>query len=661
MSSVMGKVLWVDLNTGQFREEKIPEKIYNEFLSGMGLAAHLLYEHIPPGADPLGPENILGFVSGLLTGTPSLFSGRWMAVGKSPLTETWGEANCGGYFSLAIKKCGYDGIFVTGQSQQPVYLWVDPGGPQLLDADDLWGVDTSTTEQLLLDRHGDQRKPGVICIGPAGEKRSLIAGISHDFGRLAARSGLGAVMGSKNLKAVVLAGAQSVPVGDSQEMKALCQKPARITRSNTPLSSRMMALGGMIVRNPWIKFRWDGIIWSGILRKWGTIGLNQTLIEWGDAPIKNWSGTHADFPLGASKQISPGAISSLEHKKYHCLACPLGCGGKILYFGENQVSKRPEYETTLAFTGLVLNEDYSLVLEINDLLNRAGMDSISAGGTVAAAIEWYQDGTLTREDTGGLELTWGNRDAILSLVKAMIAREGIGDILADGSKRAAERLKIEDRKAAIVAGGSELAFHDTRLDPGHALHAGVDPAPGRHTTGSFLYYVLYRLWTRLPGLPKPPLISRKNSNLIPSQEIIQRAVATSKFTNYYNALGICLFGIYIGVDRLPLFEWTNAATGWSRTPKDYMKVGHRIQTLRQLFNIKQGIKPIDIKISRRALGIPPQQSGPNQGNQVDYPAMRRMYWEQIGWDPDSGYPTRETLTELGLDDRVAGWEEAYGL
>ena len=661
MSGYMGKVLWVDLGTQQFREEEIPENVYQDFLSGMGLAAHLLYEHIPPGADPLGSQNVLGFVSGLLTGTPSLFSGRWMAVGKSPLTNTWGDANCGGYFSLAIKKCGYDGIFFTGKSEQPVYLSVDPGGPQLLQAKDLWGSDASVTESTLLERHGARRKPGVICIGPAGEKQSLIAGISHDFGRMAARSGLGAVMGSKNLKAVVLAGAQPVSVADSQEMKALCQKPARITRFRIPFSARMMAIAGKLLRNPWIKLRWDGIIFSGVLRKWGTVGLNQTSIEWGDAPIKNWAGTHEDFPLEASKQIAPDAISNLEQNKYHCLACPLGCGGKIKGLAENQFSKKPEYETTLAFTGLVLNEDYSLVIEVNDLLNRAGMDSISAGATVAAAIEWYQDGLLTLEDTGGLVLTWGNRDAILALVKTMITREGIGDVLADGSKRAAERLEIEDRKAAIAAGGSELAFHDSRLDPGFGLHAGVEPAPGRHTSGAFIYYILYRLWTRIKHLPKPPLITSKKQNFIPTEEIIQRAVAISKFTNYYNALGICLFGIYIGVDRLPLFEWTNAATGWSCTPEDYMTIGHRIQTLRQLFNIKQGVAPVDIKISRRALGIPPQESGPNQGTQIDYPAMRRMYWDQIGWDPETGYPTQETLQALGLDNRLAGWEEEYGL
>ncbi|MBW6466843.1 MAG: aldehyde ferredoxin oxidoreductase family protein [Brevefilum sp.] len=661
MSGFIGKVLWVDLDNHLFTEEMIPEKIYQDYLSGMGLAAHLLYEHIPPGADPLGPENVLGFVSGLLTGTPSLFSGRWMAVAKSPLTGTWGEANCGGYFSLAIKKCGYDGIFFTGSSPKPVYLSVEPGGPILLDAEDLWGSDTLTTEKLLRERHGSQRQPGVVCIGPAGERRSLIAGISHDFGRMAARSGLGAVMGSKNLKAVVLTGAKPIPVADSQAMKALSRKPAKLTRFQIPLSSRMMAFAGKFLRNPWFKFRWDGILFTGVLRKWGTVGLNQTSIEWGDAPIKNWAGTRKNFSLDQSKQITPQAISALEQNKYHCLACPLGCGATIRGEGDNQTHHRPEYETTLAFTGLVLNQDYQLVVEINDMLNRAGMDSISAGGTVAAAIEWYQDGLLTDADTGGLALNWGDGEAILALVKAMIAREGIGDLLADGSKRAAQRLKIEDRKAGIAAGGSELAFHDSRLDPGFGLHAGVEPAPGRHTSGAFIYYTLFRLWTRLKDLPKPPLITNKKRQFLPSAETIHQAVTISKFTNFYNALGICFFGIYLGIDRLPLFEWTDAATGWSRTPEEYLQIGHRIQTLRQLFNIKQGVAPKDIKVSWRALGIPPQNSGPNQGNQVDYPAMRRMYWDQIGWDPESGYPTHETLIELGLEGRVAGWEEKYGL
>ncbi len=244
MTAYMGKVLWVDLTSGTFREERLDDSVYQRYLSGMGLAAHLLYERIPAGADPLGPENVLGFVSGLLTGTPSIFTGRWIAVGKSPLTNTWGDANCGGYFSLAIKKCGYDGIFFTGQSSHPVYLFIGPGGPELREADDLWGLDTELTESMLRERHGEYRKPGVACIGPAGERLSRIAGISHDFGRMAARSGLGAVMGSKNLKALVLTGAQMVKPADPVRMRELSKKPAKLARFSIPLPAWAMSVLG---------------------------------------------------------------------------------------------------------------------------------------------------------------------------------------------------------------------------------------------------------------------------------------------------------------------------------------------------------------------------------------------------------------------------------
>ena len=329
MTAVMGKVLWVDLTSGTFREEVLDESIYRRYLSGIGLAAYLLYDRIPAGADPLGPGNILGFVSGLLTGTPTLFTGRWMAVGKSPLTNTWGDANCGGYFSLAIKKCGYDGIFFTGQSSRPVYLFIGPGGPELREADDLWGLDTELTESVLRERHGEHRKPGVACIGPAGERLSRIAGISHDFGRMAARSGLGAVMGSKNLKALVLTGAQMVRPADPVRMRELSRKPAKLAQFRIPLPAWGMSVLGKILGNPWINIRMIGMLYLGILRKWGTAGMNQASVEWGDAPIKNWAGTPADFADRESRKVSPKVVADWEAQKYHCLACPLGCGGMM--------------------------------------------------------------------------------------------------------------------------------------------------------------------------------------------------------------------------------------------------------------------------------------------------------------------------------------------
>ncbi len=652
MAAYMGKVLWVDLSSRTFTEETIEDTVYRKYLSGIGLAAYLLYDKIPIDADPLGPENVLGFVSGLLTGTPSLFSGRWMAVGKSPLTGTWGDANCGGYLSLSIKKCGYDGIFFTGSADQPIYLLIGPGGPELRDAEDLWGKDCVETESLLRERHGEHRTPGVACIGPAGENCSLIAGISHDHGRMAARSGLGAVMGSKRLKAIVLTGAQPVHVFDPMRMRDLGKKPGKLAQFKIPLQSWAMSLLGKILRNPWVSMRMDGVLYLGILRKWGTVGLNQTSVEWGDAPIKNWCGTYEDFSNNHSKKVSPAVIASWEKRKYHCLACPLGCGGTMRANGEVPVSHKPEYETTLAFSGMVLNGDWHSVMLINDLLNRAGMDSISAGGTVAAAIEWFEKGLITTDETDGLELTWGNTEAIISLIRKMIAREGIGNLLADGARMAMVNLQIDDSEAAITAGGSELAMHDPRLDPGFGLHASVEPTPGRHTTGAFIYYDMYRLWTKIPGLPKPPLFYGKKEGFRPSLESAEKSVAMSNYTNFYNGLGICMFGTLLGADRLPLFEWANAATGWDLTPEEYLQAGQRIQTLRQMFNVRQGIHPAAIKVSPRALGIPPLTSGPHKGLQVDLETMRTNYWTQIGWDPASGVPKKETITVLGLEDLV---------
>ena len=648
MAATMGKVLWVDLSTGKFSEEPIAEDVYRRYLSGVGLAAYLLYDRIPAGADPLGPENVLGFVSGLLTGTPSLFTGRWVAVGKSPLTNTWGDANCGGYLSLAIKKCGYDGIFFTGKAEKPVYLLVGPGGPELRDAADFWGLDTVATETALRERHGEQRQPGVACIGPAGEKLSRIAGISHDLGRMAARSGLGGVMGSKNLKALVLTGTRMVRPADPVRMRELSRKPARLARKKLPFPAGVMALLGQVLRNPWLSLRMDGVLYLGILRKWGTTGLNQTSVEWGDAPIKNWSGSYLDFNQKDSSKISPAVVASWETRKYHCLACPLGCGGVMKPNGEVPVSHKPEYETTLAFSGMVLNGDWESVMLINDLLNRAGMDSISAGGTVAAVVEWYEKGLLTRADTDGLALTWDSREAIVALVRKMIAREGLGDLLADGVQEARQRLGIADAEAAITAGGSELAMHDPRLDPGFALHASVEPTPGRHTTGAFIYYDMYRLWTRIPGAPKPPLLYGKREGFDPSRESARKSVLMSNYTNFYNGLGVCMFGAFLGADRLPLFEWVNAATGWALTPEECLAAGQRIQTLRQMFNIKHGVNPAEVRVSPRALGLPPLKAGPHKGLQINLPAMRRNYWEAIGWDPETGIPRAETLDALEL-------------
>ncbi|MDI6797862.1 MAG: aldehyde ferredoxin oxidoreductase family protein [Desulfatibacillaceae bacterium] len=647
----MGKVLMVDLSTGKIRDEIVPDKVYEDYLSGMGLGAYMLYKHIPPDADPLGPENMLGFVSGLLTGTGSLFTGRWMVVGKSPLTHGWGDANCGGNFSPAIKRCGYDGIFFTGKAEKPVYLNIADGKATLEDAGDLWGKDTVETEQILISRATGKNKPRVACIGPAGEKLSLISGVSNDGGRMAARSGLGAVMGSKNLKALCLSGNVKIPVANKARMKELsaaCNKWVQFQPPFLPGTATFPV--GALLRILPTGMAQDGMLYKVMLKKWGTVSMNQVSIEMGDSPIKNWKGTNLDFGPLKSFSVNPDVFTKAETKKYFCFSCPLGCGGICkLNKGPFSHTHKPEYETVLALGGLLLNEDADSIFYLNELLNRAGMDTISAGGTVAFAIECYEKGIITAKDTGGLALTWGNSEAIIELVEKMIRREGIGDILADGAKSAAQLLKGGSENFAVTGGGHELPMHDSRNDPGFGVHYKAEPSPGKHTIGSYLYYEMFQLWKVLKGLPKPWLFYPKGVKYKTGRDKAVMSKTCSTYMNVVNGSGGCMFGAFLGAKRIPFFDWINAATGWNKTPEQYMEIGERIQTIRQAFNLRQGIKPKEVELHDRAVGRPPLCRGANKGRSVDIETLVANYWEEFGWDRATGSPTPATLAKLGIE------------
>jgi aldehyde:ferredoxin oxidoreductase len=643
----MGKILMVALSTRECREEIIPDDVYEHYLSGMGLAAEILYNRIPAGADPLGPDNILGFVSGLLTGTGSLFTGRWMVVGKSPLTGSWGDANCGGNFSPAIKRCGYDGIFFRGISETPVYLYVKNGKAEIRDASHLWGKDTVEAEEILIKESGSQARVAVI--GPAGEKLSLISGISNDRGRLAARSGLGAVMGSKNLKAVVLDGRKRIPVHNRDGIKQLSRMCNRWVQFQPPfLSGPLAAYVGTLMRVLPTQMAQDGLLYKILLKKWGTGSMNQMSVEMGDAPIRNWKGSSADWGIEKSLSVNPDAIRQTEKVKYHCYSCPLGCGGICATKGIYKETHKPEYESVLALGGLCMNRDLDSLFYLNELLNRAGMDTISAGATAAFAIECYEAGILTKEDTGGLELTWGKTSAMVSLIEKMVRREGIGDILADGSKVAAQRLGKDASHFAMHAGGQDLPMHDGRNDPGFNLHYSVEATPGRHTLGSQLYYEMFQLWKKVKGLPRAEFLYFKDRKYDADEKKAIKAAACSKFMNVVNGAGVCLFGTFLGAKRIPVFDWLNAATGWNKTPEEYMEMGGHIQTLKQLFNIKHGINPKSSKVSDRVLGRPPQKEGANKDRTADIEKMMAGYWSQFGWNPETGKPNPECLKSNGF-------------
>ena len=643
----IGKILMIDLTTGEINEESIPDIVYEKYLSGIGLGAYIGYNRIPAGADPLGPDNIFGLVSGLLTGTGSLFTGRWSAVGKSPLTGTWGDANCGGNFSPAIKKCGYDGIFFKGISKKPVYLYMDNNGAQLRDASHIWGKDAVETEEILIEELDSKAR--IACIGTAGEKLSLISGICNDKGRIAARAGLGAVMGSKNLKAVALISANRIYSNNRKKIKKLRLKTMIWVKAQPPLNPGFLnAYLGNIMKLLPIQFAMDGLLYKTMLMKWGTVSMNQMSIEMGDSPIKNWIGSNEDFGVEKSAPINPDVFKKCEIKKYFCYSCPIGCGGICEINGKYKETHKPEYETVLALGALCMNEDVDSIFYLNEVLNRAGMDTISVGNTVAFAIECFERNILTLDDTDGLELKWGNTKAIIDLIHKMIERDGIGDILADGVKIAAQKIGKNSAQYAAHSGGQELAMHDGRNDPGFALHYCVEPTPGRHTIGSQLYYDMYQLWKKIKNLPASKKIIFKKSKYVVNEEKAIKAAACSKFMNIANGSGLCIFGAFMGVHRLPIFEWLNAATGWKKTPEEYMEIGERIQTLKQAFNVKHGIEPKDFKTSGRPLGEPPLKHGANKGRSVDIDKMMSDYWSLFNWDIETGKPTTEVLKELGI-------------
>jgi aldehyde:ferredoxin oxidoreductase len=460
-----GKMLFVDLSTGSIQERPLEEKVARDFLGGYGLGAKILYGAQAGGADPLGPEAMFGVTTGPLVGVGVNYGVRHQIVGKSPLTGTWGDSSSGGDFARNLKRAGYDAVFITGISDKPVYLWVKDGVVEIRDAAHLWGLSTWDAEDRLKE---ELQEPGLSActIGPAGEMQSLIACVITDKGNAAGRSGLGAVMGSKRLKAIVARGTQDVPVADLPLLRGLIKSVAQSSSSDPRAAS---------------------------MSKYGTSAGTARSILSGDCPIKNWGGSGPD-EMPNAEQISDEGVIKYLVKYVTCTGCAAHCNGVVkVDDGPYAIAwaQKPEYETLGAFGAMLLNDNMESIITLNAICDRYGIDTISAGGTIAWAIESYENGMLTQRDTDGLELTWGNHQAIVALMDKMARREGFGAILADGSQRAAERIGRGSELYAIHIHGQEPPMHDPKMDVvrenpwgrryGLALAYQTDAAPARHT------------------------------------------------------------------------------------------------------------------------------------------------------------------------------------
>lgn len=652
MKSCTGKILVVDLTAGTTRVEQIPDEVYEAVLAGKGLGAWYLYKNIPADADPMGPENILGFCSGALTGTGALMTGRVNIVCKSPLTGGWGDANCGGVFAPAIKQCGYDAIFVSGISEKPVYLFCDNKGAEIRDAAEYWGMDAVEAERKLRQDAGSKKKPCVAVIGESGEKLSLISGICNEEGRIAARSGVGAVMGSKKLKALVLAGSKPMPCADRVKVNKISKELGRkINKVVLPPGMGLsLAVGGVgMGRMPSMPL--DGSVINYLFKEWGTPSNTPMAIMSGDGPLKNWGAgpSEADGPAMAI-EYNPDKINKIETAKYHCYSCPLGCGGRLdiskVGYSEFYETHKPEYETIQAFGALCMNKDLDSVLYINELLNRAGIDAISVGNTVAWAIECYENGILTLEQTDGLELNWGNTQAIVALVKKIIARDGFGDALADGVKRAAARYGGEEY--AMHVGGQEPGMHDTRNDPQLGIHMVAEPAPGKHTIGMAIQYGAMSLCDICSWAPPAKLHSKKE-DLEPTETMALQSKANAAYSMLIDGAGGCYYAEMMGVHMWKIVDYLNAAADWNYDGDHYMEIGCRIQTIRQMFNIKHGYDPAAVVLPKRMQGKPALKAGPLKGVTLNNKEQVSMHWKAFGWDEKTGAPLAETIESLGIN------------
>jgi len=641
-----GKVLWVDLTKDNLTEEEISEKTFRQFMGGYGLGCRLLYERMSPHTEPLSSESIIGFFPGLLTNTAAPFSGRYMVVGKSPLTGTWGDANCGGNFGPAIKACGYDGIMVSGKSTEPIYLSIMDDKSKILDASDIWGKDIIETEKILKKKHGNSIKTAGI--GQAGENLSKISGIANDRGRIAARSGLGAIMGSKNLKTIVLKGNKKVEIFNREKFFNLIKEYHKTTKIKELKSMKKSFLGemfGMVKSMRRLKLGMINApnLMRTIYRNFGTSIGNTISAESGDSPIKNWLGIGMyDFPYKKSTNLSSININEYKVKEYGCFNCSVQCGA-ILKIPELNIEEMhiPEYETCCAFGSLLLNNDLQSIFQINDVCNRAAIDTISTGATVAYAIECYENGLISKNDTNGLELNWGNSKAILSLVNKIILREGIGDLLADGVKIAVDKIGKESEPYAMNSLGSEIPMHDPRYFKSLAFSYAFDPTPGRHTTASidFADIGAYDKFEKKLHLPK----KRKQNE---DRKVEAQFIATG-FHQILSCAGMCMFSTSFG--PYPFIDLLNALTGWSDDIDEYITIGLRIQTLRQAFTLREGIKLSQNELPDRVIGDPPAKKGPLKGTTVEYKDFYKKYCIKMGWNPENGYPLKETLKKLELE------------
>jgi len=609
-----GKILRVNLSDSKIQAETPEENFYRRYFGGRALIAYYLLKEMKPKVDPLGPENKLIFATGVLTGAPFSGSGRNSVGAKSPLTGAYGDAEVGGFWGAELKHAGFDAVIVEGKAKNPVYLWVHDGQAEIKDAKHLWGKEIGQSQELIRKELQDQTIR-TTQIGPAGERLVRYACVINDLKHAAGRSGMGAVMGSKNLKAIAAKGKERVKTAD---LKRIRDMAVWLNENMPKLASN--------------------------LHNYGTGAVMDAFAATGNLPYHNFR--DGEFP-------NPDAIDAKTLKKTvgigmeTCFACTVRCKKVVKIDGKLKVDPifgGPEYETLASLGSDCGIDDLPAICKGHELCQRYGLDTISVGATIAFAMECYENGIITKKDTGGIELKFGNVDAMLQLLDLIARREGIGDLLAEGVKKAAEKLGARAEKFAIHVKGLEAPMHEPRLK--RALGLGYATSP----TGADHVHNIHD--TMFDENLLKDMRSLGVLELVPIEDFGPAKIRVFRYftawRHLHNCLVLCIFPPWNYEQKVELVK---AVTGWNTTAFELWKVGDRALNMTRAFNFREGFTVKDDWLPDRFFH--PHDVGALSKTAVDpeqFRRARRTYYVMNGWNEETGAPTREKLEELGV-----GW------
>jgi len=616
VSGFTGKILRVNLSNGKVSVDEPSVSFYRRYFGGRGFISYFLLKEVPRGADPLGPENKLIFANGPVTGVPVAGSGRNSVGAKSPLTGYYGDGEAGGYWNAELKRAGYDAIIVEGKSAEPVFLWIKDGEVEIRDAKHLWGKTTKECQEAIKEELGD-RNIRVAQIGPAGENMVRFAGVVNDLGHLAGRCGIGAVMGSKKLRAIAVRGHEKVAVADPEAVNEI----AKWYRDSFKTE---------------IKF-------ASNLNKYGTAGLFKGFNDKGSLPTRNF--LQGGFEGGEKITFDAIKASALKEQR-GCYACPVQCKPVVSVGAPYNVDPAyggPEYETQTSLGSFVGVDNLEAMLKGHELCNAYGLDSISTGVTIAFAMECFEKGILKESDTDGLKLNFGSADAMLKLIEKIAHREGFGNILAEGSARAAQTIGKGAEEYAMHVKKQEIPMHDPRWKQGLGLGYIFTPQGADHNDNIHDIAFETNITNELNslGVYEPlPL-----DDLSPAK--VRLLYYGSTWKHMLNCLVTCYF-VNLPVQRM--VDLVRATTGWPTSAFELMKLGERVIQMTRYYDIREGMSKDEDRLPERF--FTPFPGGPLKGLKIDKSAFekaRDTYYDIACWDKETGAPSLGKLQELGID------------